>query len=298
MRELERQIFDLRARLGDGDGGSSKTAIKVLSGSEDFGSGLGNHEETDITTSVHRDAGTSITPPSPSLSPDLIRDRDIDENECASKPPSDLKLPSSDPNHIAPHGVSSINSLLAIVPTHRSTPLPSQRRQESPQAANPTLYLPFPTPSPTSPFLTYTSTLSSAGTTSIGAAEPSPFLAPLQNISLFGGVLNLDMSTSPVRPPENKHPSPPEMSMPPPSTEKRNMAPEEAANLLLAFSSPDTLRPSGATPRTMPVIGRERRSMFESEEFVLDGGFVRENCKTGGNGIEMVGKTARDILRM
>lgn len=83
------------------------------------------------------------------------------------------------------------------------------------------------------------------------------------------------------------------------------MPPEEAANLLLAFSSPDTLRPSGSTPKMVPVVvgsgGRERRSALESEDFVLDGGVVRE----GGAGKEigsskgmMVGKTARDILRM
>ena len=76
------------------------------------------------------------------------------------------------------------------------------------------------------------------------------------------------------------------------------MAPEEAANLLLAFSSPDTLHPSGSTPKTMAVIGRERRSMSEAEEFVLDGGLVKEDYKSRGKGMEVVGKTAREILRM
>ena len=298
MRELKRHILDLRARLGDEEGGFSQTPIKLLSRTEDFGSGSGIHDEMRFATSAHRDAGSSITPPSPSLSPDTSRERDVDDGERANNPPPALNLASSDPNHPARHGASSISSLLATASTHRSDPIPKQRPQGSLQAADPTLFLPFPTPSPTSPFLTFHSTVPSTVATTIGSAEPSPFLAPLQNISLFGGVLNLDMTTSPVRPPERKQRSPPEMSMPPPRTEKRNMAPEEAANLLLAFSSPDTLHPSGSTPKTMAVIGRERRSMSEAEEFVLDGGLVKEDYKSRGKGMEVVGKTAREILRM
>lgn len=134
----------------------------------------------------------------------------------------------------------------------------------SSHAANPTLYLPFPTPSPTSPFLTY----QSSSANSSGITEPSPFIAPLNNISLFGGALNLD------------------------SSHKGSMQAEEAANVLLAFSSPDVMRPSmGLTPKMVPVGERL------DDEFVLDGGVAVRSVKVAP-GESVVGKTARDILRM
>jgi hypothetical protein len=112
-------------------------------------------------------------------------------------------------------------------------------------------------------------------------------------MSLFGGALNLDNVDR---------------------QDKTNMRPEEAANLLLAFSSPDTLRPvsgmgTGLTPKMVSVEGvgvdgskRERRGTLETEDFVLDGG--RRGISTGDSGAigggrnGLVGKTARDILKM
>lgn len=73
------------------------------------------------------------------------------------------------------------------------------------------------------------------------------------------------------------------------------MPAEEAAKMLLAFSSPDTLRPSAVVT---PLMGPGRRGTLESEEFTLDGGVAGMVngvvVATGGT----VGKTARDILKM
>lgn len=84
------------------------------------------------------------------------------------------------------------------------------------------------------------------------------------------------------------------------SSKEGMKAEEEAANVLLAFSSPDTLKPSvpnmpGLIPR-MNGSMRERRLTLDSEEFVLDGG-VREGSRNGARS-GVVGKTARDILKM
>ncbi|WWD20505.1 hypothetical protein CI109_104981 [Kwoniella shandongensis] len=214
---------------------------------------------------------------------------------------------------------------------------PHTRPPPPPQANNP-IFLPFPAPSPTSPFLhanssTATSSSGSTASTSstIGPVDPSPFLAPLPNVSLFGGIFNLDSgNVSPTDtfkpPPQFKQPSPPQLSLydsksktttitssakvsaPISSTKKDDMAAEEAANLLLAFSSPDTLRPQQV------VVGqRERRLTLDGEDFTLDGGVmggrrgsddranrsssVETKSMSGGNGLK-VGKSARDILRM
>lgn len=128
-------------------------------------------------------------------------------------------------------------------------------------------------------------------------------------MALFGGALNLD---------------------PPSDGNKKDLKAEEAANLLLAFSSPDTLHPvnglgmgmgiggmggmgggTGLTPKMVPVLGgagvkRERRGTLESEEFdfVLDGGVREQLGKATGSGQGgpgrngVIGKTARDILKM
>jgi hypothetical protein len=102
---------------------------------------------------------------------------------------------------------------------------------------------------------------------------------------------------------------PPELSMPPPKgNEKRIPSPEEAANLLLAFSSPDTLRPvHGGTPVFAPALGG-RRATLDSDDFMLDGngvgrggGAARGHGHGHGHGQwsrGMVGKTAKDFLRM
>ena len=103
-------------------------------------------------------------------------------------------------------------------------------------------------------------------------------------MSLFGGALNLDG---------------PDRQLP------KGMGAEEAANVLLAFSSPDTLRPTsvGMTPLMTPMMdGRPRRSTLDGEDFVLDGGVRSHDSRRNYPSHEMdqqrVGKTARDILRM
>lgn len=157
--------------------------------------------------------------------------------------------------------------------------IPSSRPVPSAEANNPTLYLPFPTPSPTSPFLTSSiSGSSSSNIMGVGIGknmEPSPFLAPLQGMTLFEGAISLDM-TSPIIKTSNTSTS--SMKDKPKSTATGNMIKsdsmiglprregnnndssldddiekevevekddqEEAANVLLAFSSPDVMKPT------------------------------------------------------
>ncbi len=312
MRELKQRIADLEHRLGEEVSNSKVTTIKRPPRripSHQLQSSESSDDELDVDIPLRQAAKSSICPPSPSLSPEHLHPHDPDETEPEPEP--NLRPPLTLASSSSTHSTStnspthpSIISLLATASSSHRPQLPAARPAPSPQATNPTLYLPFPTPSPTSPFLAYHSTTSHT-TSSTGPPEPSPFLAPLQSISLFGGALNLDhQTTSPSQSLGfGLGPIPKDLS--PHSEKQRDMPPEEAANLLLAFSSPDTLRPSGSTPKMVPVVvgsgGRERRSALESEDFVLDGGVVRE----GGAGKEigsskgmMVGKTARDILRM
>lgn len=231
--------------------------------------------------------------------------------------------------------------------------VPSTRPAAPPQAQNPTLYLPFPTPSPTSPFLTYSTTASSSS----GPPEPSPFLAPLQNInmSLFGGAINLDQpvggggggaggaigsgTDTPLLMGKRSYSDETRRSDGADATEgvevtttttggkargKRDMAPEEVANLLLAISSPDTLRPSNGqtmlTPKMIPIGGPEdlaslagsvarenlkRRSTLESEDFRLDAVSALQTIVVDDTRLPVTsasvhrapqGKTASDIL--
>jgi hypothetical protein len=110
-------------------------------------------------------------------------------------------------------------------------------------------------------------------------------------MSLFGGALNLDQPVGGKDGNGNaKQPDP-------------SMAAEEAANLLLAFSSPDAMRPvnfGNVTPMMAAVTCRERRSTLESEEFTLDDGVVGQGASGGvREDVRMVtGKTASDILKM
>lgn len=76
------------------------------------------------------------------------------------------------------------------------------------------------------------------------------------------------------------------------------MAPEDAANVLLAFSSPEVL-----TPKMGSVTGGRGRNgtmTLEADEFSLDGGLAgKEGLRRKGLcGEKVVVKTARDILRM
>ncbi|WVR08397.1 hypothetical protein IAU60_005452 [Kwoniella sp. DSM 27419] len=200
----------------------------------------------------------------------------------------------------------SVASLLASADHHRHSPSPTLSRPPPPAQANNPIFLPFPAPSPTSPFMNAgggsAASSASAATSTTGPPDPSPFLAPMSGMSLFGGVISLD-PTSPVDPYRpgggyftgypSKQPSPPHLALPPTKPiSAKDMPPEEAANLLLAFSSPDTLRPQLGVPER-PGGGRMRRLTLDSDEFVLDAG-----DGGGARGAEVVGKSARDILRM
>lgn len=283
-------------------------------------------------------AASSPSPPTPSLSPEQF-DPNETESETNLPPPMAPASRIDTSGHarssaLRPHP-PSISSLLAEAHSRPIPPsVPSTRPLPPPQATNPTLYLPFPTPSPTSPFLNYHPS-SSSGSFAGAATEPSPFLAPLQNLGLFGGAIALDPSVSPQPTWASRKYSPPHTSSisseeslqghrsrarhslnrDGPDAMGRGLNAEEAANLLLAFSSPDTLRPQGYPDMTrmVPVEGggvgyvdgRPRRGTLENEEFTLDAeggaGMTRETGKRVTSGYPstgMVGKTAKDILRM
>lgn len=157
----------------------------------------------------------------------------------------------------------SLASLLSNVPAQLPT-----RPAPPPQASNPTLYLPYPTPSPTSPFLSYSSSTSN----STAQTEPSPFIAPIHGMpgmSLFGGAL--DGGMSPINALGREQKGQDEVA--------------DAAHVLVAFASPDVMRPTimGMTP------------IRSEADFSLDGQTraVHRDRQTG-----IRGKTARDILDM
>ncbi|KAK8850322.1 hypothetical protein IAR55_004239 [Kwoniella newhampshirensis] len=293
---------------------------------------IGPSQPTSSTSSVGL-----IPPPAspyPSPSPDKAAETlfspDPNETEVESNlpPPHTKAYSRSSPNTSSrtstPLNTSSVASLLSSAQGEPQQP--HSRPPPPPEVTNP-IFLPFPAPSPTSPFLhaTIHSSSESRGTSSssaVGPIDPSPFLAPLPNVSLFGGIFNLDSSPTDTFRPQFKQPSPPQLcltdntktkhsqtqrsakgatAMTTTTTRSKDMAPEEAANLLLAFSSPDTLR-----PQHFVVSQRERRSTLDSEEFSLDGGgsgeggggvkALRPETKTGNGG--KIGKSARDILKM
>ena len=291
MKELKEQISDLKARL-DGDKKETRKTTSKRRQRQRPLDDLESDEGINIEIPVGHSTKSSLSPPSPALSADHVQDRtpDPDETEPEFNLPAPLPI-AFDATHITSPSHASVASLLNTASTRRAQQIPSHRPVPPPQATNPTL--PFPTPSPTSPFLTQHSS---------SMSDPSPFLAPLQNMSLFGGALNLDLTTSPSQSFDAQNRSPH-------SADKRDMPAEEAANLLLAFSSPDTLRPSGTTSKLAAATGgrgTERRSTLDSEDFSLDGGLVRDNGEGRANereggkasGLGIMGKTARDILRM
>lgn len=244
----------------------------------------------------------SSTPPSPSMTPPSRNDVLLDPNETEDEanlppphtmasridaPPSHSHSDESSGHTASPHP-PSISSLLSnAVP--RTIPPPSRTNTSTTATASPNIYLPFPTPSPTSPFLTYHPSSASTASSATGPPEPSPFLAPVPNISLFGGMLD----QSPITGPQNgKQPSPPEFGLPPRSL--RDMGAEEAASVLLAISSPDTLRP---TPGSTPLMAARGRPL--EDNFTLDGGVATAPVVHGrGRSTNTQTKTARDILRM
>lgn len=292
MKDLKAEIIELEAKVAalGGNKKSSGSKRPVI------------QEQKEEHRSKQRKTTTnSTTPPSPSLSPErqprqslVSESPDPNETESEAGLPPPLTVASRSSSH--PSITSLLNSSNHAQSQYMHRPAPP------PEATNPTLYLPFPTPSPTSPFLTYSA---SNASTSTQAMEPSPFIAPLNNFSLFGGAIPFDPNSPEVTMAMSR--APPELSMPPPKgrdeKEKRIPSPEEAANLLLAFSSPDTLRPvHGGTPVFAPA-GVGRRGTLDSDDFMLDGGgFGRGGGQSArGHGQwsrGMVGKTAKDFLRM
>ena len=300
MKDLKAEIIELEAKVaalgGKEKGSSSKRPAPQTESREE-------HRSKRKSTTT-----TSTTPPSPSLSPErqprsnvVSESPDPNETESEAGLPPPFTVASRQSSH--PSITSLLNSSNAAQEHHVRRPAPP------PEATNPTLYLPFPTPSPTSPFLTYAPSNSSTST-SLATMEPSPFIAPLNNFSLFGGAISFD-NPSPEVNMAKPQTGPPEISMPPPK-EKRMPSPEEAANLLLAFSSPDTLRPvHGGTPVFAPSVGGRRG--LDGDDFMLDGngnGHGHGHGRGGAIGPRghahgpgpwprgMVGKTAKDFLRM
>jgi hypothetical protein len=296
MKDLKAEIIELEAKVAAFGGSKKPTGVKRPTQAT-----YGNQEEH--RSKQRKTTTTSTTPPSPSLSPErqprqslISESPDPNETESEAGLPPPLTVASRSSSH------PSITSLLNSSNHAHSQGQYIHRPSAPPEATNPTLYLPFPTPSPTSPFLTYSASNTSTST----AMEPSPFIAPLNNFSLFGGAIPFDPNSPEVSMGMNR--PPPELSMPPPKgseKEKRIPSPEEAANLLLAFSSPDTLRPvHGGTPVFAPAVAG-RRATLDSDDFMLDGvGIGRGGAQVArGHGHGqwsrgMVGKTAKDFLRM
>lgn len=221
----------------------------------------------------------SSTPPSPSMTPPSRHEDPNETEDEANLPPPHAIASRPHSDHSSGHTASphppSISSLLTHSHSHTSS---APRTIPQRPAASPNIYLPFPTPSPTSPFLTYHPSSASTASSATGPPEPSPFLAPLQNISLFGGALDL----------QGKQPSPPEGTR-----SLRDMGAEEAASVLLAISSPDTMRP---TPGSTPLMAARGRPL--DEDFTLDGGVATVPVRVEKKFRTQQGKTARDILRM
>ena len=314
MRDLQTKIEELEARLDQvaptGEKSKYTVSERIEKSTNSKQDAAHSPSEVDhapkrlMSKGRSKTSKASETPPSPSLSPDPNET----EPETNLPPPFTFASSSSvspSHSHSPPHSTPSMSSLLNHPFTETRLALPS-RPSPGPQATNPTLYLPFPTPSPTSPFLTYhTSTTTSSTASSNGPPDPSPFLAPLQNISLFGGALNLDHS-----PPIDKSRTVRVVS-------SKDVQAEEAANVLLAFSSPDTMRPigmgggggsvGGMTPKMIPISGgvagpgkRERRETLESEPFMLDEDTKvdTKRIKVDGGVTGLLGKTASEILRL
>ncbi|KLT40263.1 hypothetical protein CC85DRAFT_304309 [Cutaneotrichosporon oleaginosum] len=299
MRELKRRIADLEA---DAEAASATKRRRHSTTTEESSMDVDSpRERVEEYRRVPHDrphrawrpspVKPSSSPPSPSMTPPLRTAADPNETEDEANLPPPLTLASrsrSDESHSSQTRTSGSHSTASPHPPSISSLLSSTqppRTQTSTSRAPPRdIYLPFPTPSPTSPFLSYPSNTSTASSAT-GPAEPSPFLAPLQNIALFDGAL-----PSPLTGPRRL--SPPE--------KRGEMNTEDAAHVLLAISSPDTLRPtasSGNTPLMNVHRGLERRLTLEAEEFMLDGGVARSgDMRIARHHTQ--GKTARDILRM
>ncbi|WWD08499.1 hypothetical protein V865_006611 [Kwoniella europaea PYCC6329] len=234
----------------------------------------------------HSHLRSQVTSPYPSPQPDNenLDNEDPNDTEPEANLPPPLTKAIRQAQPIPRHASPSVTSLLSQTANHSPTPPPPvSRPPHSPQSNNP-IFLPFPAPSPTSPFLNgHPSTSNSASTSSSSSglhgsgsgsylADPSPFLAPIGGMPLFGGVLNLDLpSPADSLSQRTVRYSPPTLTLPPTNTREKlkDMPAEEAANLLLAFSSPDTLRPQ---VHGIPVgeEKRERRMTLDNDDFKLD----------------------------
>lgn len=312
MRALKARIGELESSVQSGSGSSNdsgavrKKARPHEPKAERHDVAVISERQPILSSSTTRKSTT--TPPSPSLSPDQSQSAPLSRHTSADAPA--IASGRGSRNGTDSPQQPSIASLLSHAhPSQRPSPASQPTRPAAPpQAANPTLYLPFPTPSPTSPFLTYPGSNTSTTATSVtGPPEPSPFLAPLQHFSLFGGAISLDTPTSPeVKKSPSDHEGTAKIA---PGEKKGDMRAEEAANLLLAFSSPDVMRPTGGLGLAMTTTSngfsgkeeRQRRMTLETEDFTLDGGTAKVTKGYDaflGQTEGMVGKTARDILRM
>ncbi|WWC92144.1 uncharacterized protein L201_007098 [Kwoniella dendrophila CBS 6074] len=276
------------------------------------------------TSFGYKNSQPSTLSPYPSPKPEHESLSGIDPNETETEtnlPPPLTKAASrinhqhhnvsrhSSPNSISTPSVANLLAQVGVL-SHPNSPTPPPPQQPvsrpapPPQSNNP-IFLPFPAPSPTSPFMnaaaSYSGSSSYANSNSSSSSgpstirdpyisDPSPFLAPISGMSLFGGVLNLD--PPPPSPADSlkiyngnnidkKQHSPPLLSLPPSNTKEKlkDMPPEEAANLLLAFSSPDVMRPqthipiittNTTTTTNHHVNRRERRMTLDSDDFKLD----------------------------
>ncbi|ODO00539.1 hypothetical protein L198_02858 [Cryptococcus wingfieldii CBS 7118] len=372
MKDLKRQLVMLESQLG----------VSLPSHTTSSRSSSHQAETSAPELPSHK------TSPYPSPSPDKSHapiSPDPNETEPESNLPPPLTRASSRPVQKNRSTSGDYLSSPLLNPTTKPPPQPTSRPPPPSTKSNP-IFLPFPAPSPTSPFLqpyshppsyahTDTSGLST-GTSATGStggmsgSEPSPFLAAT-GLSLFGGMVNVGESPADsFRAPsivQGKSGSPPHLSLEPPSQSQShssshstlstnsstpipsrppslsplssfqppsthapnpNLSPpkgtsdmpaEEAANLLLTFSSPDTLRP--VVDPQMPQVqgggvgggpldgGRGRRNTVD--DFSLDacgggGGVMGQTVKAlgagavkaGRQGGEVVGKSVRDILKL
>ncbi|KAK6906805.1 hypothetical protein I203_100792 [Kwoniella mangroviensis CBS 8507] len=243
-----------------------------------------SHSQTMQFTNPHIQAHALSPYPSPRPDNENLNNEDPNETEPEANLPPPLTKAIRQAQSISRHASPSVASLLSQTANHSPTPPPPVSRPPPPPQSNNPIFLPFPAPSPTSPFLSgHPSTSTSASTSSSSSglhgsgsgsylSDPSPFLAPISGMSLFGGVFNLDLpSPADSLSQRTMRYSPPTLTLPPTNTREKlkDMPPEEAANLLLAFSSPDTLRPQ---VHGVPVgeEKRERRMTLDNDDFKLD----------------------------
>ncbi|BEI80423.1 hypothetical protein CcaverHIS002_0109520 [Cutaneotrichosporon cavernicola] len=307
MRELKNRIADLEAET-EVEAAPDHNRRRLSTTTDDSSMDVDSPREREVVYERERGHGRRerpyrpwysspkhpSSPPSPSMTPPVraAPNHDPDETEEETNLPAPFTLAfrsRSDGSHSSQTRTSTSHSTASPHPPSISSLLssaPPPRSQHQSRAPPPDICLPFPTPSPTSPFHSYPSNASTASSAT-GPPEPSPFLAPLQNISLFDGAF-----PSPLTGPHKL--SPPERV--------GEMNPEDAAHMLLAISSPDTLRPthsSGSTPLMTVHRGLERRLPLDAEEFTLDGGIARSgDVNEVRHHHRTQGKTARDILRM